>query len=225
MRDSRYALIMEGGRPNGNLVHQRKGVGKFTVEFFGKATHAGVAPEEGASSIHELLRRGEEILSWARPEIGTTINLGVIRGGTVSNTVADYAAVEVDVRIRTLEEAGRIEKAFAALPEHGSILGVRIEVSGKIFRPPLDPNTKSLAFCEEIDRIKERIHLDIGWTSTGGGSDGNFSSALGIPTVDALGPIGGDGRQESEYMEIDSLDSRYQLLHEIVQFCSKDKNK
>lgn len=221
IRQSRYALVMEGGRSNGNLVNERKGIGKFKVELFGKAVHAGVEPEKGASAIHELLLRGQEILSWAKKELGTTINIGVITGGTVPNTVADYAAMEIDVRIKTLEEGERIEKAFSTLPNHIETAGVTLKVSGGIMRPPLFPTEKSLEFCKAIDEIKSNIGLDIGWTATGGGSDGNFSSALGVPTVDALGPVGGNGHAINEYMEIDSIQSRYQLVSEIIKHCVK----
>ena len=219
IKKSRYALVMEGGRTNGNMVNQRKGIGKYVVEFFGKAVHAGVEPENGASSIHELLFRGQEVLSWAKPEIGTTINIGTVKGGIGPNTVADYAACEVDIRISTLEEGVRIVSLFDSLSERAQIPGVTIKVSGGIRRPPLDPTEKSLLFCEQIDRIKKEIGLDIGWTSTGGGSDGNFSSALGVPTVDALGPVGGAGHQTAEYMDIDSIATRRRLVYEIIKYC------
>ena len=223
IKKSRYALVMEGGRPNGNLVNQRKGIGKYVVEFFGKAVHAGVEPENGASSIHEFLSRGQEILSWAKPEIGTTINIGTVKGGIGPNTVADYATCEIDIRVSTLAEGTRIVALFESLLEKVQIPGVTIKVTGGIRRPPLDPTEKSLQFCEQIDRIKEEIGLDIGWTSTGGGSDGNFSSALGVPTIDALGPVGGAGHQVAEYMDIDSIPTRSQLLYEIIKYCTSTR--
>lgn len=209
-------MVMESARASGALVNQRKGISKYLITFNGIAAHAGVDPTKGASAINEFIKWGQEILALAAPEKGTTVNIGIIHGGTGANVVAAKAVCEVDVRITEVAEARRIDDRIRELEQHPFDSRVSVTVKGGMKRPPFNPSEASLALCKKVDDIAAKLGIDISWTSTGGGSDGNFTAALGIPTIDGLGPIGGNAHSEREYGEVSSLAPRFELLCEIV---------
>lgn len=211
-----YVLIMESARASGALVNQRKGISKYTITFNGIAAHAGVDPDKGASAINEFIRWGQEIIALANKEKGTTVNIGIVNGGTGANVVASQTICEVDVRITEIEEAQRIDDKLKELQQHPFDNRVAVIVDGGMKRPPFNPSAKSLALCHMSDEIAAELGIDLAWTATGGGSDGNFTAALGIPTIDGLGPIGGNAHSEREYGEISSLAPRFELLYKIV---------
>ncbi len=213
---SRYVFVMEAARSNGALVLRRKGVGRYDIEFAGIAAHAGVEPEKGASAINELGHWIVALHSLTNSEVGTTVNVGVVSGGTAGNVVADKARAEVDVRVADMTEAAKLEEKIKELLAGPKTPGVKVRVSGGINRPPMNPSVGTEKACRIIEAVGRELGIDILWASTGGGSDGNFSAALDVPTIDGLGPIGGGAHGVAEYLEINSVLPRLNLLSELV---------
>ena len=212
-----HALIMESARPNGDLVNERKGIAKYRLTFHGIASHAGVNPDKDGSAINEFIRWGEKIIALASPEAGTTVNIGLVNGGTAANVLAAECTCVLDVRIKTLAEGERIDKALRQLQAAPFDSRVKVDVDGGVARPPMLPTEKSLAFCRQAEQVAGHLGLRFHWQAAGGGSDGNFTSALGIPTIDGMGPIGGDGHAVTEYGLISSLEPRFAFLAALVK--------
>lgn len=215
--DAACAIIVEPARPNGALVNERKGIAKYDLEFKGISSHAGVAPEKGASAINELFYWGIELNKLNNPAMGTTLNIGVIQGGTVPNVVSEKALCKIDVRITNIKEAERIESRMKELQAKPQDARVSVTIEGGVVRPPLNTTKESLALCDRVTAIGDKLGIDVKWVATGGGSDGNFTSALGIPTIDGMGPIGGNTHAVTEYGEISSIVPRFNLLMETVK--------
>jgi glutamate carboxypeptidase len=207
---SAYVLVLEPALPNGGLKTSRKGVGRFHLEVTGKAAHAGVAPWEGKSAIVELAHQILKFQDLQDLPAGTTINVGVVHGGTTSNVVPALASAEIDVRVKSMAEAARIESAFRSLVPATS--ETHIKVNGSLNRPPMERTPPVAALFEQAQRIGRDLGLNLSEGSSGGGSDGNFTAALGIPTLDGLGARGGGAHAEDEHIVIDSLSERSALL-------------
>ena len=214
---SRCVFVFEPWRATGERLLHRKGGGVFHVTCHGRAAHAGVAPEDGANAVIELAHQILAIKDLARDDIGTTVNVTVVSGGTAANVIPDMANASVDVRIAEPDEAKRIEDGFKAISRNIQTPDVRVEVSGGINRPPMVPSEKTLQIWDQIKSIGEAIGIDMRLTSTGGCSDGNFTAALGIPTIDALGIRGGGAHSLDEYIDLDSIVPNVQLMCEIVK--------
>lgn len=215
-----YVLVMEPGMADGALKTARKGVARFDVVVEGKAAHAGVDPENGASAIVELAHQILKIQTFADPARGTTVNVGVIQGGTTTNVVPARAEARVDGRASTLEEAARLEEAMRSL--HPQTPGTRVHVTGGFNRPPMERIPASRALYREAREIGQSLGLDLHEASTGGGSDGNFTAALGVATLDGLGAIGGGAHADHEHILIDSLPPRAALLAMILRTVDLD---
>ncbi len=210
-------LILEPARANGALVNSRKGIAKYEITFNGIASHAGVDPDSGASAINEFIKWGQEIISLADREKGTTINIGTINGGTGANVVAEKAVCNIDIRLTDISEGLRIDARLKEMQASPFDNRVKVEISGGILRPPFNASEKSLQLCSLVGGIAEKLGISISWVATGGGSDGNFTAALGIPTIDGMGPIGGGAHSDREYGEIESIVPRFELLFETVK--------
>ena len=215
--NSRCVFVFEPWRSTGERILQRKGGGNFDVICHGKAAHAGAAPEDGANAVIELAHQVLAVKELARIDDGTTVNVTVIAGGTADNVIPDYAKASVDVRIANPEEGQRIEDCFQALNSTIHTPGVRVEVRGGINRPPMEPSEKTKQVWKRIAAIGEAIGLEMTLTTTGGCSDGNYTAALGIPTIDAMGVRGGCAHSEDEYIELDSIVPNMYLMCEIVK--------
>lgn len=214
-RESLAVLVLEPGTGlEGKLKTARKGVGGYTVRVEGRASHAGVDFAAGASAIVELARQIQRISGFTRLERGITVNPGVIRGGTRSNVVAAEASVEVDVRVPKMKDVSYVEKAFRSLKPFDK--RCRIVVSGGLNRPPME-RTRGVA---ELFRVAQAQGKELGIaveeSFTGGGSDGNFTGALGIPTLDGLGGVGEGAHAPNESILIDRIPDRVALLARIV---------
>lgn len=209
-RAAAYALVMEGPLPGGQLKTARKGVGNFTVTVTGKAAHAGVEPEKGVNAIVELAHQVLRITALADPAAGTTLNVGVTQGGSTVNVVPAEAVARVDVRVKSAEETRRIESAMRSLTP--VLPGARIEVGGGFNRPPMERTPKVAALFERVREIGRALNLDLDEGSTGGASDGNFTAAVGTPTIDGLGVEGAGAHSVDEHLLIDSLPRRAALL-------------
>ena len=207
-------LVFEPALPGGVLKTARKGVGTYRLDVRGISAHAGIAPEAGASAITELALQILAMHALQAPERGTTINAGVVAGGSRSNVVAEHAQAEIDVRVSEADEQARIEQAFAALAPHDP--RVRLAWQGGFERPPLErgPHVQRLfALAREAG---ETLGLDVREGATGGASDGNFTAALGVPTLDGLGAIGDGAHARHEHVEIASLSDRAALAAAIL---------
>ena len=204
--EAAYVLVLEPAVPGGALKTSRKGVGGFTVEVTGLASHAGSAPQEGVSAAEELARQILRLHGFTDYGVGTTVNVGVIEGGTRSNVVAACARAEVDTRAWTQEEARRIEAVILGLQPFDP--KTQVVVSGGFERMPLERTDGTAALFEVARRVGQEMGLDLEEGSSGGGSDGNFTSALGIPTLDGLGAVGDGAHAEHETIEIASLPER-----------------
>ncbi len=209
-REAEYALVLEPPLADGSLKTARKGVGRFTIEVEGKAAHAGVAPEQGRSAIVELAHQILRLDALNAPAVGTTVNIGLIRGGTAANVVPARALAEVDVRAATLAAAEAVEQSLRALEPVTP--GTRIKVSGSFNRPPMERTAAIAALFDKARAIAAGLGLNLTAGSTGGGSDGNFTAALGVPTLDGLGALGGGAHADDEHVVIASLPDRAVLL-------------
>ncbi len=211
-----HVLVLEPPtEPEGALKTARKGGGAFRVTITGKAAHAGVEPEKGVSAITELAHQILAVNALANPAAGTTINVGVIGGGARPNVVPAEAWMDVDVRVWTQAEAARIEAGMAALAPVTP--GTRLEVSGNVRRPPMERTPASAALFARAQQLAAALGLTIGEGSTGGGSDGNFTAALGIPTLDGLGCPGAGAHAEHEQISRQGLIDRTALLCALLE--------
>ena len=214
-KEASLVLVLEPGLPGGEVKTWRKGVGEFTVRVHGRAAHAGGDHEKGRNAIEELAHQVlaiQELTDYARQ---TTLNVGVIRGGTASNVVPDEAVVEVDLRVMQPGEAERIATAMQAL--RPKLEGTSIDVSGALNRPPMPCDERMKATFEKVKAIAARVGIDLQASGTGGGSDANFVAPLGIPVLDGLGPAGEGYHSEREHIFAASLPERAKLLAAILK--------
>ncbi len=192
------------------LKTARKGVGHYVVEVAGVAAHSGVDFQNGHSAILELARQVERISAFTDLERGLTVNCGVISGGTRSNVVAARAQVEVDVRIARASDAKYVEKLFRTLKPIDS--ACTITVSGGLNRPPMERNPGTLALIKQAKKLAAQLGFALDEAATGGGSDGNFTAALGVPTLDGMGAIGTGAHAPHEHILTEHLVPRTALL-------------
>lgn len=209
-RESAHALILEPPLADGSLKTARKGVGRFHLTIEGKAAHAGVAPEQGASAIVELAHQILKIQTFNDRPSGTTVNVGLVQGGTTPNVVPARASAEVDARAATLAGAAALEEAMAGLS--AVTPGTRVAVSGGFNRPPMERGPGVVALFEQARRLGAGLGLALSEGSTGGGSDGNFTAAVGTPTLDGLGALGGGAHADDEHVIVDTIPERAALL-------------
>jgi glutamate carboxypeptidase len=215
-KDCEAVLVLEPSQgPQGHLKTSRKGVGDMTIRVRGRASHSGVDFEKGRSAIVELARQLLEIVKFTDLARGITVNPGVVQGGTRSNVVAAEAWAEIDLRIARASDAAELKKKFAALKPFDP--DCAIELSGGINRPPMERTEGTV----RLFGMAREIAATIGWrveeSSTGGGSDGNFTSALGIPTLDGLGALGEGAHAANESIVIGELPQRTALLTTLIQ--------
>ncbi|MDE3179481.1 MAG: M20 family metallopeptidase, partial [Acidobacteriota bacterium] len=186
-RRARACLVLEPAANGGAVKTARKGVGIFKVTVRGRSAHAGINPEEGVSAISELAAQIQRIEGFARPKRGLSVNVGTIEGGTRTNVIPENASATVDVRVASSSDAGWIESRMGALkPIHD---GARIFVEGGINRPPMERRHARGLFAKARD-LAAGLGFDLQEASTGGGSDGSFAAAMGVPTLDGLGGVG-----------------------------------
>lgn len=208
-------LVLEPGTGlTGKLKTARKGVGGYTVKVRGVASHAGVDFEAGANAIVELARQIDRIAGFTDLSRGLTVSPGVISGGTRSNVVPAEAEVEVDVRIARLRDEGPLKKKFSSLTPVDSRCS--IQVSGGLNRPPMERSAGVVKLFQTARRLAQEFGVKLEESSTGGGSDGNFTAALGIPTLDGIGAVGEGAHAVNESILIDRIADRTALLAKLV---------
>ena len=208
-------LVTEPPLPGGGLKTARKGVGSYLLKIHGKSAHSGVEPEKGIDAVDELSRRILEIRSLSLPQEGTSVAVTQVRGGTAINVIAEYAEAVVDTRFTSKQEADRVAQALRSMkPE---VAGARLELEGEIERYPMVKTDRSEELFVTAREIAAELGFDLAEGASGGGSDGNFTSALGIPTLDGLG-IPGDGAHAwHEHVEVDQLAPRIALLARLIE--------
>lgn len=217
VRGADATLVLEAARENGAIVSARKGVGHYTITVRGKAAHAGVEPEKGANANLALAQHviAFQALNGFRP--GLTVNVGVIRGGTKPNVVAETAAAEVDVRIVRASDAAPLEQAMREILARAIIPGVTAELGGTIGNPPMEKTEATMRLVELAKRAARELGFEIEDVATGGASDGNYIAALGVPTLDGLGPVGGRGHNAvEEFVDANSIVPRTVLLAKLI---------
>jgi glutamate carboxypeptidase len=208
-------LVLEPATSGGAIKTARKGIADFTLLVEGRAAHAGVEPEKGISAVEELAHQTLALKALANPAVGTTVNVGVVEGGTRPNVVAAAARAEIDVRFSRASEASRIVEAIRGLQPR--LDGARIEIRGGVDRPPMERSEGTVRLAQLAQRIARELGFALAESATGGGSDGNFTAALGVPTLDGLGPDGGGAHADSEHLLVDSWLRRTELLQRLIE--------
>jgi glutamate carboxypeptidase len=209
-------LVVEPGTGlEGKPKTARKGIGDYTISVHGKAAHAGVDFAAGASAIVELARQIERVAGFTDLRHGVTVNPGVITGGTRSNVIAEHAAVEVDFRVPRLKDAAALERKFRSLKPIDKRCA--LTVTGGLNRPPLERTTAIAALFRTAKALARDLGIQLEESSTGGGSDGNFTAALGVPTLDGIGAVGEGAHSPGESILVDRIADRTALLAKLVQ--------
>jgi glutamate carboxypeptidase len=213
-RKAKYVLVTEPARDGGKIVTGRKGVARFEIFVKGVPSHAGTRPEDGRSAIRELANVIQTLESMNDLKRGVTVNVGVIRGGTKPNVIAEEAYAEVDMRVPTMAEADDLVPRILDLRSRTE--GVSVKVIGELNRPPYEKGNAGAALYEHARTLAAEIGFELLDTSTGGGSDGNFT-APHTATLDGLGVDGKGAHTQYEQMYISSIEPRARLLHRLYQ--------
>lgn len=214
-RRSAFVLVLEPAHGlKGALKTARKGVGDFEVRVKGRSAHAGLEPEKGASAVAELCRQILRLERLADRRRGITVNVGVVSGGTRSNVVPDEARAKVDVRIGSMEDMKEMERKLRSLKPHDR--RTTVEVTGRFNRPPLERTAQGAELFQRARRVARLLGIRLAEASVGGASDGNFTAALGIPTLDGLGGVGEGAHAAHENIIIRELPRRSALLAHLI---------
>lgn len=200
--------------PGGALKTSRKGVGEYKLRVKGVSAHAGLDPEKGANAIHEIAHQISRIASFAQPDRGLTVSTDIIRGGSRVNVIAAEAEAGIDVRITRLRDAATIEKRMRSL--RPADFRCSLELTGGLNRPPLERTAAGAKLFAAARRIAAELGHDLAEAAVGGGSDGNFTSALGIPTLDGLGAVGEGAHSPHESIAIADIPWRCALLAGLI---------
>ena len=215
-RTADRAFVMEPSLgPDGKLKTARKGVGKFVIRVIGRAAHAGLSPEEGASAILELSHVVQQLFAMNDPERGITVNVGTIDGGLRPNVIAPESSAQVDVRVTSRADAEFIEKQIHAL--EATTPGTRLEITGRIGRPPMEKTPGNQKLWRFAQDAAEELDLEIDEGTAGGGSDGNSTSLL-TPTLDGLGAVGDGAHAITEFVYVDQMSERAGFWHDYCSF-------
>ncbi len=200
--------------PRGALKTERKGVGEAELVVHGRASHAGLAPQDGINAIHEISRQIARLESWNDLGRGVTISAGTIEGGTRTNVIPELARVQLDLRATTIADMRRLERRLHSLrPE---LKGARLEISGGFSRAPLERKMSAALFAR-AKTLASEIGFSLDECAVGGGSDGNFTAAAGIPTLDGLGAVGDGAHSTHEHVIIKTMPQRAALLAALLQ--------
>ncbi|MBI1738324.1 MAG: M20 family metallopeptidase [Acidobacteria bacterium] len=209
-RRSDAVLVLEPATGLGGKVKTaRKGVGEAEIIVTGRAAHAGLNPEDGINAVHELALQIERMMRLNNPERGTTVSVNVMEGGSRSNVIADRARALVDLRATTMAEARALEKRLHALKP--ILRGAKLEIRGGINRPPMERKNCAALF-RHAQILADEMGMELGESFVGGGSDGNFTAALGVPTLDGLGGVGEGAHAQHENIVLRAIPARMALI-------------
>ncbi|MEW6081778.1 MAG: M20 family metallopeptidase [Bacillota bacterium] len=208
---SSAVLVLEPAvSPSGALKTWRKGIGRFVLEVIGRASHAGADPGSGVDAVQEISHQITSLYHIGQDLPGVTVNVGIVEGGTRPNVVAAYAKAEIDVRIMTLAQGEKMLRRIRGLKPVNPQAEIR--VTGDINRLPMERSPGTVFLYQKARSLAKTIGLDVLEDGSGGCSDGNITSVLGVPTLDGLGAVGGGGHSLDEYVLIDKLPERAALL-------------
>jgi glutamate carboxypeptidase len=213
-RKAKYVLVTEPAREGGKIVTGRKGVARFEIFVKGVPAHAGTRPQDGRSAIRELGNLIQTLEAMNDVRRGVTVNVGVVRGGTRPNVIAEEAYAEVDLRVPTLADADDLVARILNLKARTD--GVTVTVIGELNRPPYEKSNAGAALYEHAKSLAAEIGFDLQDTSTGGGSDGNLTAPY-TATLDGLGVDGEGAHTHYEQMYISSIEPRARLLYRLYQ--------
>lgn len=213
-RKAKYVLVTEPARDGGKIVTGRKGVARFEIFVRGVPAHAGTRPEDGRSAIRELASIIQTLEAMNDLKRGVTVNVGVVRGGSKPNVIAEEAYAEVDMRVPSIADADELVPKILNLKSRSE--GVSVRVVGELNRPPYEKGKAGVALYEHARTLAAEIGFDLVDTSTGGGSDGNFT-APHTATLDGLGVDGQGAHTHYEQMYVSSIEPRARLLHRLYQ--------
>lgn len=216
-KDSKSAYVFEPARKNGNLVIERKGILKYKVTLEGKSAHAGISPELGISSIHNLGLWINKLTSLINLKEGNSINIGVISGGTGVNVVADKAEFTFESRTMDKSFFNEVNSALVEMKKGSEDKGLKVRIEKVGYRPPMKANKNTEILKRVFSEEAEKLNIQIGFESTGGGSDANLIADCGIPVIDGVGPIGGGAHSVDEYLEVNSIFERIELVKNSIR--------
>ncbi len=208
-RSARAVLVLEPAHGT-KLKVARKGTGTWRVDVKGRASHAGLAPEQGINAALELADQIHAITAMGRPETGTTVTVTMLGGGTANNVVPESSWCAVDVRMWSADEAERVDREMQALQPIR--LGARISISGGVNRMPMERK-----YSEDLYERVAALGYDFGTAEVGGASDGNFTAALGVPTLDGLGPVGDGAHAREEHVLVEEMPRRAEMLVRLLE--------
>ena len=212
-RNAAACLVFEPSA-GGRVKTGRKGTGMFNVKAWGKPAHAGLDPEKGASAILELSRQIQMLHDLTDYDVGTTVSVCTIKGGTTTNVIPEHAECSVDVRFTSAEEASRVEEGIRGLRAFDE--RVKVLITGGINRPPLERTSDVAALFEKARSIAAGFGYELGETQVGGASDGNFVAALGVPVLDGLGIAGDGAHRMDEHILVDDIARRATLVTSLL---------
>lgn len=215
-RQCAAVLVMEPAvGPEGLLKTWRKGVGMFHLVCRGRAAHAGADPEKGVSAIEEMAHQIVRLHGLTDFDAGTTVNVGTVAGGSRTNVIADRAEARIDLRVMTAEEGRRMEEIIKGMQP--VLPGARISITGGMNRPPMEPSEGGRLLFEAAREAGAELGMTVGASGTGGGSDGSFTAAIGVPTLDGLGAVGDGAHREDEHIVLPPLPERAALAARLLE--------
>jgi glutamate carboxypeptidase len=206
------ALVLECARANGDIVSARKGIADYEIHLTGRAAHAGVEPEKGRSAILEAARQVVALHALNGRWQSVTLNAGVIEGGTRPNVVAEACRIELDLRAATVSDFELAAAEVSRIVAHPTLEGVTAELTRAAYHPPMERTAAAARLAALAISVANDLGLALKDAATGGASDGNTTSAAGLPTLDGLGPIGGDDHSADEWLDLASVVPRTTLL-------------
>ncbi|CAH8242473.1 Acetylornithine deacetylase [Vibrio aestuarianus] len=215
-KKAKNVLVAEAARADGGLVKARKGMARYKMTFNGKAAHAGNEPENGRSAITEMANWILATNAMTNFESGTTLNVGVVSGGTGANIVPDLATAIVDVRFWDNAEYNQVDTRLNSMIETPFVDGVSVTLEREAYKPSMVPSVQTEALMAMIEESAQELNININWKEAGGGSDANNTAILGVPTLDGLGPIGAGFHSTDEYLLLESIEPRIKLLMSVL---------
>ena len=217
------ALVMEAARENGDIVSARKGMTHFRATLVGRAAHAGVEPERGRSAVLEAAHKIVALHALNSRWDGVTINVGSVDGGTRPNIVAEQAVLTIDLRARTRAHQAEAEAAIGAILESSTVPDVHTSVEVTAQHWPMEKTEGTARLAGHAIEIARSLGFELRDAATGGGSDANTTAALGVPSLDGLGPVGGNDHAPAEYIELDSIVPRITVLAGLLVAIGRDR--
>ncbi len=214
---SKNVLVAESARADGGLVKARKGMARYKITFHGVAAHAGNEPENGRSAITEMANWILAINKMTNFESGTTLNVGIVSGGSVANVVAELAEAIVDIRFWNNDEYDDVDTKLNQLSETPFTEGVTVILEREAYKPSMVAGKHTENLMMIVEQAADELDIDINWKEAGGGSDANYTAVLGVPTLDGFGPIGAGFHSDKEYLLLESIEPRIKMLMRILE--------